>query len=275
MKAFIEIRAPGAAPIQRELGTDTWVIGRKPREGASSIALPTATDLADENLIVSLVRDRFHVALASGARVEPSLDGKLFKQAEILFGQEIRLGQTAIRFLGEVKSNAPSPIIVVAAVVVLGLSIWTIFDNSAGVDLKASLPAAPALLDAPPTCPYNGASALGRAGEAEQAALAHGERYVFDPYDGIQAIMAYRLAAACYGNAGDAASTARASASAQHWQNRLEARYQGHQLRLRLALDRGRNDQALSEVHSLKKMLHGKTGAYVNWLTMAERGLGH
>jgi hypothetical protein len=109
--------------------------------------------------------------------------------------------------------------------------------------------------------------------ELEQAAMAHAERYNFDPRDGLAAVESYRAAASCYTSGGDQAAATRARGNGQRWQTRLESRYQGHQLRLRLALDRGRNDHALSEVRALKRLLRGKNAEYVSWLTMAERRL--
>jgi hypothetical protein len=273
MKALIEIRAPGVAPIRRELGSETLVIGKKPTPGMNAIAIPSAQDLSDEHLIVSFVRDRFHVALASGARIEPALNGKSFRQAEIAFGDEVQLGKTSIRFLGKAKSNAPSPVLVIGFVAVVGVVLWAMFDEPVAPGLNASLPPPPALFGPDIPCPYTGPQAAGRGSEAEQAAMAHGERYSFDPHDGIEAVLAYRMAAMCYAAGGDAASAARARTSGQRWQTRLEGQYQGHQLRLRVALDRGRNDHALTEVRSLARILRGRNGPYIEWLAAATREL--
>jgi hypothetical protein len=273
MKALLEIRAQGAQPVQREIGTETWVVGKNPRPGVAGIAIPTARDLADEHLIVSFVRDRFHVALASGARLEPMLHGKAFRQADIAFGDEVILGSTSIRFLGKAKSNAPSPVIMLAGVLALGLAAWVLLDDDPQGALNASLPAAPALFDAEPPCPYVGPEASARAQESEQAAMAHGERYSFDAYEGVSAVLSYRVATACYASGGDPTSAARASSAGRAWQARVEGRYQGHQLRLRVALDRGRNDNALNEVRSLRRLLRGRNGPFSSWLEMAERKL--
>ena len=273
MKAQIEIRAPNAAPVRREVGSETVIVGKNPRPGMNGVAVATATDMSDEHLIVSFVRDRFHVALATGARIEPALNGKSFRQAEIAFGDEVIIGRTSIRFLGKAKSNAPNPIITLAAVVVLSLSVWSLFNDATPAGLNTTLPPPPALFPPDAPCPYTGPQALGRAAEAEQAGMAHSERYSFEPYDGVQAALAYRLAATCFTAGSDPTSAARAAASAQRWKVKLEGRYQGHQLRLRVALDRGRNDHALSEVRSLKRLLRGQNGPYMNWLIMAERQL--
>jgi hypothetical protein len=273
MKPRIELRAAGMQPIVQEVGGDSLVIGRKPRLGANGVAVPNASELADEHLIVSFVRDRFHIALATGARLEPSLAGRTFKQSEVPFGSEIVLGSLTIRFLGTAKRTGPSPLIVLIIVVAVGAMLWSQFDTSSEASLNSSLPNAPPLFDAEPSCPYAGAQAQVRGGEAEQAAMAHGERYAFDAFEGIQAVSAYRLAAACYANGADAVSGGRARAAAQAWQNRIETRYQGHQLRLRLALDRGRNDHALTELAALERLLKGRSDAYVNWLYMAEKRL--
>jgi hypothetical protein len=273
MKALLEIRAQGAQPVRREIGTETLIIGKNPRPGVAGIAVPTARDLADEHLIVSFVRDRFHVALASGARVEPMLHGKAFRQADVAFGDEVILGSTSIRFLGKAKSNAPSPVIVLAGVFALGLAAWVMLDDDPQGTLNASLPAAPALFEAATPCPYLGPEASARAQEAEQAAMAHSERYSFDAYEGVSAVLSYREAAACYASGGDPTGAARARTGGQSWQSRVEGRYQGHQLRLRVALDRGRNDNALNEVRALRRLLRGKNGPFSNWLEMAERKL--
>jgi hypothetical protein len=273
MSAYIEIRAPGATPIRRDIGKDALVIGRKPRDAGSGVAIPGATDLADEHLIVSLVRDRFHVALAMGARVEPCLDGKPFRQAEVPFGTEVSLGQLVIRLTGEAKRAAVSPVILFAGASLVGLLVWSSLQHPADAPLKNTLPQGPSLFEADKPCPYAGPQALAQAAQSEQAAMAHGERYNFDPRDGVAAVDAYRASAACYTSGGDAASAARARANGQHWQTRLESTYHGHQLRLRMALDRGRDDHALHEVRELKRLLRGKNNEFTSWLTMAERRL--
>lgn len=271
MSAVIEIRSPGVPTIRREIGAETLVIGRRPRDVQRGIAVVQAQELSDEHLIVSLVRDRFHLALGQDARIEPHIDGKPFKQLEVPFGAEIKLGSLAIRFTGEAKKNAGSPVIVIAALAMVAFVVGLNMLSDDEEALDTSMPPAPGLFEQDTPCPYGGVQALSRANETEQAALAHAERYSFDPHDGIAAVHAYRLAASCYTSGGDAAGAARAKTGAQRWQQRLETSYQGHQLRLRLALDRQRMDHVLSEVRALKKLLRGKNNQYVTWLSTAER----
>jgi hypothetical protein len=273
MKALIEIRSPGAPTIRRELGAETWIVGKKPRAGVAGIAVPTARDMSDEHLIVSFVRDRFHVALAAGARLEPTLKGKPFRQSEVTFGDEVKLGTTSLRFTGEAKRNAPSPIVIGGALLTLGVIGWALLDDPTEVNLGANVPQAPDLFDPAPPCQYSGVAAQGRAQETEQAAMAHAERYNFDPHEGVSAVLSYRIANACFRNAGDHAGVSRTAAAAKLWQDKVEGRYQGHQLRLRVAIDRGRNDHAVRELKSLKKLLRGKSGPYVSWLDLAQRQL--
>jgi hypothetical protein len=273
MSGLIEIRAQGAATIRRPIDGETLVIGQRPRDAASGIAVPHARELSDEHLIVSLVRDRFHVALAAGARIEPQLNGNPFKQVEVPFGAEIRVGSLAIRFTGEAKKTKVSPVYLLAGAMLVGFLLWSMLDTPDEASLNSSLPAAPPLFEHDTPCPYNGVQALARGTETEQAAMAHAERYSFDPYDGITAVQDYRLATSCYTSGGDSSAAARARAAGQRWQTRLETRYQGHQLRLRLALDRHRPDHALREVRSLKKLLRGKQSDYIAWLKHAEHRL--
>jgi len=270
MKAMIEIRAAGAPPIRRALDRDALTIGRAPRHG---LAIPQARDLADEHLIISVQRDRFHVALAPGARIEPTLHGRPFRQADVAFGDEIVIGKTSIRFTGQAKSNAPSPIVVGGGLLVVGLLVWMAVQGS-GEALSGSQPPAPSLFPAQGACPDSGASAIGRASELEQAAMARAERYNFDVHDGVEAVLLYLNATACFTAGGDAARAARSARELDLWRTRLNQRYQAHQLRLRLALDRGNRVAARDEIIALTKILRGARGPYVDWLTLAAREFG-
>jgi hypothetical protein len=164
-----------------------------------------------------------------------------------------------------------SPVLIVALLVVVGFTATMLMRKAQPPSLAAGMPEVPELLGATESCPYQGRAAGARAEEAELAALAKAERYAFDVHDGVDAVQLYSVATACYTQGGDVSSAARTRKAEESWRARMKTEYQSHRLRLRLALDRGANDDAYREAHGLRAMLRSQSGPYVEWLAAIER----
>jgi hypothetical protein len=164
-----------------------------------------------------------------------------------------------------------SPVLYFGLAVALGLGAVMIMHDKKPSSLVSRMPQAPELLAARAPCADQGAAALARGAESEQAAIAKAERHAFDAHDGVDAAKLYGLSASCYAQGGDAASAQRASAAEAAWRERVTAQYQSHRLRLRLALDRGANDEAYRQARALRVLFRTQTGPYVEWLAAIER----
>jgi hypothetical protein len=171
------------------------------------------------------------------------------------------------------RRSGPSPAILIALMALAGLLLFTVMRERNKKSLTAGMPEAPALFAAAKPCSHSGSAALGAGRELEQAAMAKAERQRFDAHDGIEAVALYDTAASCYSQGGDAESAGRAKRQLDQWQARMGSLYQAHQLRLRLALDRGAHRDARRELGSLKVLLPGQAGPYMAWLDKVERSL--
>lgn len=171
----------------------------------------------------------------------------------------------------KVKKAGTSPVLYVGLVVALALGGTMVMRGKKPPSLASIMPEAPALLAAQPACAEQGTAALSRGVESEQAAIAKAERYAFDAHDGVDAVRLYGLSSSCYAQAGDQAASRRTRAAEAGWRSKLDATYQSHRLRLRLALDRGANDDAYLQAHALRTLLRTQTGPYVEWLSAIER----
>jgi hypothetical protein len=112
------------------------------------------------------------------------------------------------------------------------------------------------IADAPTSCPQSNAEEARAAADNEQL-LAQGmrERAPFYAEDGVRAIPHFRRAAACYGVAGDSASSRAALTDAQNLEQRINREFHVHRARLDYALSTAQYDKALSEVHLLSSYL--------------------
>lgn len=267
MNGMVEIRAPGAPPQRRALARDPVLLGRAPRRG---IAVPTAHELADEHLILSLGKAGCHLALVPGAKLEPTLNGRSFRQRDVVWGDEVVIGRTSLRFLGKRASNGPSPILVIGVLIITAAIVWMAMIRDPESTFAGGTPQPLPLFNTPKACPSSGQSALALADETEQTAMARSERYNFEPQDGIRAVELYRFASNCYRAAGDGAAAQRVERVAKGWADRLDNRYQGHQLALRMAIDRRDGRRVLAEVAQLRALLKGRQAVYMDWLAWLE-----
>jgi len=167
--------------------------------------------------------------------------------------------------------SATSPVLYVGLAVAVVIGGLMVMRGKRAPSLASRMPEAPLLLGPQPGCGDQGPAALARGVESEQAAIAKAERYAFDPHDGVDAVQLYGLSSSCYATGGDQAGARRAGTAEAAWRSKLDAQYQSHRLRLRLALDRGQNAEAYTQARALRVLLRNETGPYVEWLAAIER----
>ena len=134
---------------------------------------------------------------------------------------------------------------------------------------------APALVETLVTCSASDpTTTVHRALEAERAARAKAQRFLFDFSDGVEALRLYQEAAACFDRAGRTAEATRAQSDLANWQARVNDEYSALRLRLRVALDHDRFADALHATKELQALLSDRVESpYLEWLARVRREL--
>lgn len=168
-----------------------------------------------------------------------------------------------------------SPLLLVGVPLIVGVLLWVLFSGGGGGESLAAPDVAPTLFAGAAACPQDGAgTAHQRAEDDEAAASAMMDRYPFAPQDGVEAVVRFRRAQACFRDSGDRVGADRARTTGDAAQHQLEADYRKRVFRLRRALDASHARAALQEVRSLHAMLANRpTEPYVTWLERLEHAL--
>jgi len=168
-----------------------------------------------------------------------------------------------------------SPLVLVGVPIIVGVLLWSLFSGDDGDAGFAPPAAAPPLFAAGASCAHDGpGTAHQRAQDDERAALAMIDRYPFAPEDGVQAVVRFRQAHACYRDAGDASASERVRTLGDAAQRRVEGDYRTRDFRLKRALEAKQTRSALLEVRALRAMLGPREGVpYVAWLERLEHAL--
>ncbi len=203
------------------------------------------------------------------------LNGVTLRTALVPWGGEVFWEQSRLTFLQEAKAKKPSPVLLLAAIAAVLALGFAVAKSAPDRSRAAAEVEAPVLAPAShPSCSDNEpAMALRRAHEAERAAQVKREQFAFELADGVAALSLFAEAAACYGAAGLADDRLRVEADLQAWSQRVGERYAAARLRLHVARDQGRANEALGAVRELQRLLRGSSGPYVDWLEALRRDL--
>ncbi len=173
------------------------------------------------------------------------------------------------------KEKKASPLMLVALLLIVPGALYLFFgsDEAAGGAAEQN-PQPPELWDAPKTqCPHSGPQALGFARERMAIADAKRERRPFHVQDGVSAVPAYELAAACFRAGGDPASGNLADESGKYLRREMTDDFRMRRVRLDHALNTEDYVSAQKEVRVLLQFTEGKPGEYVTWLSNLDRKL--
>lgn len=170
----------------------------------------------------------------------------------------------------EQKTN---PVMILGALV--GLAIAGYMFMFTDEDPKVVAPGeVPELWDpAPQTCERGPAEAKAFGDEKRSLADSKRERRAFHVKDGVDAVVLYEAAAACYTKGGDPQDAAKATATAKELRTELNDDYRTHRLRLEHARTVGDNETARKEVRTLIEMTSGQQGPYIEYLNQLDREL--
>jgi hypothetical protein len=271
MNGVIEIRAPGVPIERRPLPGAASMLGRSP---VADIPVPTARELADEHLIISPNPTGCHLALLPGVDLVPTLRGRPFRQSEVVWGDEVVLGRTTLRFIGERPSQGPNKLVLAAVVVATMVGAWFFTTSREQGQGASKRPTPPALFAETEPCRVASVAASAHARQAEQEADTRTQRYRFDALDGVKAVRLYMLASSCYSVAGDGVGAARTLKAVEDWRRQVESAYRNHDMQLRLALDRDDTKRARSELRQLHQFVRDRAGPYINWLAGLRKQFG-
>lgn len=272
-KRILELEVSGEHTRRQELEGERLVIGTG---SDTSIRVVGASGVLPRHVEVSLDPTGARLAVVEEAPNGVVFRGSEHRKVHVPWGEEAYVGNLRLMFLDESEQSGRSkgPLLILAPLLVLA-----VFGVLTGAFKPASPSAqtidAPTLAETPVACSASDSATTGhRALEAEHAARAKAERFLFDFSDGVDALRLYREAVACFDRAGRTADVARARTELADWQGRVNDEYAAMRLRLRVALDHDRYADALRAVKELQALLSDRPeSAYLEWLARVRREL--
>ena len=245
-------------------------------------------ELAPEHLLISPRPDGCWVAVARGVATPTIVDNMPFERGMVTWAKTIQVGQVRMVLSDgtRAKSNANkdkdkkeekvSPVILGAAVIVLGLAGWMLLSEPGNLAPPSRVSTPPPALfdDLNRPCPQADPSLIvSTAEESTRIALSKAERMPFRTQDGVEAVTYYAQAGSCYRAASNAEASTEAMRRANLLRARLEVDYTAHRFRLERALEQTRYEDALYEVKMLTALVSHRRGPYLTALNTLERQL--
>lgn len=269
MDAFVEVTKPDGSSELFPLEGAQVTLGRS---GTAGVSLPMESQLELEHVLLApRGKEGCWVSVSEGAATPVLAKGKAFASGMVKWGTELTIGSLRLRLTNKrtaTKSeNGISPVLLVALVVVLGGAGWFMLQGGERHVPSQEGMDPPALFFAEGTCP------AGRTGsQVEQFADSRGDRYPYDPRDGVAAIGLYKDAAACFTTAGDNGGAQRSTRNGEQLQRTVEADYAARRLRLDRALAGNHWIDAQREASALVALTtHIEDDDWVAWLTRINR----
>ena len=287
MEAYVEVIREDGTLERTRIEGEQITVGRSPTAG---VPLPDARDLEPEHLLIAPRGEGCWVAIAQGSKVQAKVRGQPFQHGMVAWGSEIEIGGLRFRVTdkppqeqGGKAASSASPLVIIAGVLGAVVVIWSLQgEENAGLETEAPEPY-PLFAEAQ-ACPVaDPMQALARAASAAEAALAKSERYPFDPGDGLDSVILYDTAYACYTAQHATAPASEMQRERDYMHHRIQEDYDTHRLRMARALELERYDDALLEDRALLAMVRergdpnasvaGDGHPYVEWLERMERQL--
>jgi hypothetical protein len=270
MPHFVEIQVAGLPAREHELIGPT-VIGSGPE---AEVRLAESTGFAGRHLEINVSDQGALVALAPGVRGSIVFRGKECSETLVPWGEDIYAGGVRLGFVVRRKRAGGPLLFLLAPTLLLAIGMTLLPKLGDSVVKDAEVEAPPLALRELECREREPARAERRAREAEQVARARMQRSVFVPRDGLEALDGFQEAVACYRDAGNEGEAQRAKAHLDRWSSQLNDDYAAARLRLRVALDRDRPQDALSAVRSLQALLSARPPSrYTEWLSSLQRQL--
>jgi hypothetical protein len=261
MRYFLEIDAPQRVTQRFALPESVVQLGAGPASELRFEGLPSAL------LSIEARVDGAFVRLSAGHTQSLVTNGAVSHEALVAWGSDAFVDGLRLAFIAEAEpKRGTSPWLILALGAAVAWLGWQGADTKA--EQRAETMESVVLKPAQATCPESSLHGARTAAQrAEQAALARQQRYSFDASEGIKAAGSFRLAEACFGGAGDAVAQARVAARREALERTLASDEVSLRLRLDLALDHERWQDARIVVSKLDELVAplGATG-YRAWL---------
>jgi len=270
-QGFVEIHIPGGNPERHELLATNSIVGI----GAeAAVRVSPASKFADVELELQLKADGVIVRSVAQTQGGIIFEGAAVSVADVPWGEEIFAKGVRLTFLAaSTKRSGPNPALLIIAPLVLLVAGFAAFESLETGDTLAREIEAPSLVDEDRPCALSSPQeAEHHAREAERAALAKEERFPFEARDGVEAASLLGEARACFATAALESDRTRANAELKQWSERLDQEYSALQLRLRVALDNERQQDALDACQALEALLASRPDCpYRQWLSSVRR----
>lgn len=269
-QGFLEVHIPSGTPERHELLATRSLVGAGPE---ATVRVSPGSRFAAVELELEIQPNGVLVR-TPGASASIVFQGTSFSIATVPWGDEIFVKGVRLTFLAATaKHSRPNPVLLIIAPLALLLVGVAAFQSLGTDDTLAREVEAPSLVDeARPCVQTNPQDAAHQAREAEHAALAKQERFPFDARDGVEAASLLGQARACFATAALEPDRARVESELAQWSERLRQDYAALQLKLRVALDNDRREDALDACLGLEALLGSRPDSpYRQWLQSVRR----
>ncbi|MBO6934829.1 MAG: hypothetical protein JJ863_07635 [Deltaproteobacteria bacterium] len=242
------------------------------KSGTAGISLPTSGELELEHLLIApRGKEGCWVSTSQGARTPTKMKGKPFESGMVPWNSELTIGSVRIKLTNKKPSKGggegPSKVVILGGVAIAAV-VAVMFLKPGQESLPSGEGIEPPDLFAslPTTCDDDDAASA--AERLEYAAHSRGDRYSYDPQDGVQAVMLYAQAKACYEQAGNSERAEVMEESRQAMQGKVDADFAAIRLRLHHALSVEDWDVAEREAEALDALTSDmpEEDPYVGWL---------
>ncbi|MEZ4286568.1 MAG: hypothetical protein R3A47_00090 [Polyangiales bacterium] len=198
MEAFVEaIRVDGSSDRFLIEGAEA-IIGRS---GTADISLPTESQLELEHMLIApRGREGCWVSVSQSATNPTLLKGQPFRDGIVPWETEFSIGSLRLKLTTKrvvAKKESTSPILMVLLVLGIAWTGWTFWQEQESAIASSKGVEPPNLFADEVKCPANGDPSDIAAG-AEEEGDSRGDRYVYEPQDGVKSVALYRLAESCY-----------------------------------------------------------------------------
>jgi len=273
MEAFVQVTQSDGSTERFPIEGSQTTLGRS---GKAGVSLPGNAQLELEHLLlVPRGAEGCWVSVNQDAKVPVKIGSKVFTDSVVKWGTELSIGELKLRLTNKrevVKTGGTSPIVVVGGLLILVVVGWMLFRQQQHAPPSSEGLEPPALFGGPVACPTAGTPA-GNARIAERNADSWGDRYAYDPQDGVNAVHGYREAAACYTAAGAAEDAQRMEREAGKMRDTINQDYAGRRLALGRAIDARDYQAALRHCSALLALTEHlpREDAYIRWLERTRR----
>lgn len=275
MSAFVEIIRPDGSSERLPFEEREVMLGRSANV---QLSLPNEPQLDLEHvLFVPQGRRGCWVSCAEKVTNPLLLRGEPFAQGMVRWGTEFKIGSLLVRIeTGNAKHfRLPKidPRVAFAAVAVALFVAWSQLRVSRGDTQLAEEFTAPLLFETLPGCSATH-DVRGAAERAEHVARSRGDRYAYDPYDGVLAVRRYAEAEACYLASDLHADASRVARDKERLRETIDADYAASRTRLLQAFENRHDKVVISEsrrLMALTRDVDPTDNAFVAWVHRVKR----